>query len=118
MTRPVHFEILTDDPQKTIEFYEKIFGWKFQKWNGPMNYWMIMTGEGPGIDGGMAMKAETRVPPCNTIDVDDVDRYIEMVSLNGGEIVAPKMEIPGVGFLAYMKDPEGTLWGLMQDTTR
>jgi hypothetical protein len=118
MSRPAHFEIQTDNPEKTREFYEKVFGWKFQKWDGPMNYWMITTGEGYGIDGGMALKNEADAPPCNTIDVEDVDKYIELVKENGGEIVAPKMEIPGIGFLAYIKDPDGALWGIMKDTSQ
>ncbi len=115
MARPTHFEIHAIDAEKTKEFYQKVFGRTFQKWDGPMNYWMIMTGEGPGVDGGMALKAEAQAPPCNTIDVD---KYVKLTLANGGELVAPKMEIPGVGFLAYVKDPDGTLWGLMQDTTR
>ena len=38
MPRPVHFEIPTDNPDKAIQFYEKTFGWKFQKWDGPVEY--------------------------------------------------------------------------------
>ena len=52
MARVVHFEIPADQPERAIEFYSKIFGWQFQKWDGPMPYWMINTGEGPGINGG------------------------------------------------------------------
>ncbi len=118
MARPTHFEINTVDAKKTKKFYEKVFGWRFQKWDGPMNYWLIMTGDGTGIDGGMTLESETQAPPCNTIDVDDVDKIVDLIVQNGGQVVAPKMEVPGVGFLAYIKDPDGTIWGLMQDTTK
>ncbi len=48
-----HFEISADDPARAIEFYRTVFGWSFQKWEGPMPYWMVQTGNnGPGIDGG------------------------------------------------------------------
>lgn len=41
MPRPVHFEIPADDPARAIEFYRAVFGWTFQKWEGPMPYWMV-----------------------------------------------------------------------------
>ena len=38
MPRVVHFEIPVNDIDRSIAFYEKIFGWKFQKWDGPDGY--------------------------------------------------------------------------------
>ena len=32
MMRPVHFEILADDPEKPVEFYRSIFGWEIGDW--------------------------------------------------------------------------------------
>jgi hypothetical protein len=114
MPRVTHFEIHAQDAEKTKQFYEKVFGWVFNKWEGPMNYWMISTGEGPGIDGGMALKNEAQFQ-CNTIDVDDMEKYIDLVKGNGGEILVPPMNVPGVGSLAYFKDPDGSIWGLMKN---
>lgn len=57
LNRVVHFDILAENPEKLINFYGKVFGWKFEKWDGPMDYWMIMTGEGDGIDGGLSRKS-------------------------------------------------------------
>ncbi len=45
MPRPIHFEIPADDPDRAIAFYRDVFGWKFQKWEGPMPYWLITTGK-------------------------------------------------------------------------
>ena len=54
MPRPIHFEIPADQPERAIAFYQQVFGWRFQKWEGPMPYWLVQTGgEGPGIDGGL-----------------------------------------------------------------
>jgi predicted enzyme related to lactoylglutathione lyase len=39
---------------------------------------------------------------------------VKQIQANGGEIVYPKNTIPGVGYLAYFKDTEGNLWGIMQ----
>lgn len=44
MPRVVHFEIHAADPDRAIKFYEKCFDWTFQKWDGPMPYWLITTG--------------------------------------------------------------------------
>ena len=58
MPRPIHFEIPADNPERAIGFYKGVFGWNFQKWDGPMPYWMVLTGENtPGIDGGIHPRA-------------------------------------------------------------
>ncbi|MFX1332398.1 MAG: VOC family protein [Promethearchaeota archaeon] len=115
MGRVVHFEIVADDPERISKFYEKVFNWKVQKWDGPIEYWFLMTGDEkePGIDGAFGMRQSSEDVIVNTIDVDDVDKYVRLVEENGGEIVRPKQVIPGVGYLAYFKDTEGNLWGMM-----
>ncbi len=45
MSRVVHFEIHVDDPNRASKFYTDVFGWKFNKWEGPMDYWLISTGD-------------------------------------------------------------------------
>ncbi|MBN2230894.1 MAG: VOC family protein [Candidatus Thorarchaeota archaeon] len=117
MPRVIHFEIVTDDPERTQQFYEAVFDWKVEKWNGPMDYWFLMTGESdePGIDGAFGLRQSQDDHVINTIDVDDIDKYVDLIKENGGEIIRPRSTIPGVGYLAYFKDSEGNLWGLMQD---
>jgi len=51
----VHFEIPSDDIERTKKFYTDLFGWKIEKWPGtdnsqltsaagqPMEYWMVTT---------------------------------------------------------------------------
>jgi len=48
MSRVVHFDLNAKEPDRAIRFYETIFDWKFNKWDGPMEYWMIKTGEERG----------------------------------------------------------------------
>ncbi|MFW9801312.1 MAG: VOC family protein [Candidatus Thorarchaeota archaeon] len=117
MGRVVHFEIVADDAERISKFYENVFNWKVQKWEGPMDYWFLMTGDEkePGIDGAFGMRQSPDDAVVNTIDVDDVDKYVKLVEENGGEIIRPKQVIPGVGYLAYFKDTEGNLWGMMKD---
>ena len=115
MNRPIHFEIPAEDPERAIQFYTKLFGWKFEKWNGPMEYWTIRTGDtAPGIDGGLMRRRDPAQPCVNTMDVADLDATIKQVEGLGGQCVLPKMPIPGVGWLAYFKDTEGHIFGVMQ----
>ncbi|MFW9968954.1 MAG: VOC family protein [Candidatus Odinarchaeota archaeon] len=117
MPRVVHFELNVKDVYKTIKFYEKVFGWKIEKWNGPIDYWFIMTGNEsePGIDGGIGFEEEDSPKVINTIDVKNVDEIIKKIEKNGGEIVRHKHAVPGIGWLAYFKDTAGIMTGIMQE---
>jgi len=121
MPRVVHFEIHADDPERAAKFYNRVFNWKIDKWKGPEDYWLITTGSDkePGINGGLMKReepatGESIVAYVCTIDVDSVDKFTGRITVNGGSIVAPKMAIPGVGWLAYCKDAEGNMFGIMQ----
>jgi predicted enzyme related to lactoylglutathione lyase len=116
MGRIVHFEIEVEDPDRASRFYQAVFGWKIEKWEGPMEYWLITTGaEGEaGIDGGMERREGDRSKTTNTVDVKSVDDTVRLVVANGGKVVNPKHPIPGVGYLAYCEDTEGIVFGVMQ----
>ena len=45
MPRPVHFDLTADNHERVIKFYQNVFGWKFEKWDGTMDYWMATTGD-------------------------------------------------------------------------
>lgn len=116
MPKVVHFELAADDPERAVSFYEKVFNWKITKWDGPEDYWLIQTGakDKPGIDGGLMRRDDRFGPVTNTIEVDSVDSFTDKIVGIGGKIYVPKMAIPGVGWLAYCQDTEGTIFGIMQ----
>lgn len=116
MPRVVHFEVDAKNPERAVKFYEKTFGWKIEKWAGPVDYWLITTGpkKEPGIDGGLSKRTEKEPSTVNTIDVPNLEDYVKKVKANGGKIVRPKRAVPGVGWMAYFEDPEGNAWGMMQ----
>lgn len=117
MPRPVHFDMTADNPERAIKFYETVFGWKFQKWDGPMEYYMATTGDEkePGINGGISRKGNQAMPQMNTIGVPSVDEFSKKVQNGGGRIIQPKMPIPGVGWFAVAQDTEGNTFGMMQE---
>ncbi|MCK5620370.1 MAG: VOC family protein [Candidatus Krumholzibacteria bacterium] len=121
MARVVHFEIHAENTERAIQFYQKSFGWEFQKWEGPMDYWLVMTGpkDQPGIDGGLVPRqveidGQAVIAYVCTIDVPDIDATVSTVEKNGGTIAVPKMAVPTVGWLVYFKDTEGNIFGAMQ----
>lgn len=115
MPRVIHFEVTAQNPNRVIKFYEKVFDWKIVKWEGPVEYWLITTGKDEqGIDGGLSKRTEDGPNTVNTIEVANIDEYIKKVEDNGGTITSPKHSVLGVGWMAYFKDPEGNMFGIME----
>jgi uncharacterized protein len=116
MNRFTHFELATDNLEKTAAFYRAVFGWQIQKWEGPVEYWLVTTGDDstPGINGGLMHTSGEFKGTVNTIEVANIDDAIAKVLAHGGEIALPKDVIPGVGYQAYIKDNSGIIVGLHQ----
>lgn len=123
MSRVIHFEIHADQPDRAVKFYTDCFDWTFTKWAGEWDYWLIKTGPATeeGIDGGLLKRRGTGPLDgqpvnafCCTIDVINLDESLTKVLAAGGTLALPKMPIPGSGWLAYAKDTEGNIFGMMQ----
>ena len=116
MPRIVHFELPASDPEGLATFYRKVFDWKIDKWEGPVDYWLVTTGEeGLGINGAILARSPAhRDGPVNMLDVPSVDEYLEKAQAEGGQLVSPKMAIPGIGYVAYCRDTAGNVFGLFQ----
>jgi predicted enzyme related to lactoylglutathione lyase len=122
MSRVTHFEIHAADPAVLIKFYSALLGWKFQQW-GTNPYWLIETGSATqaGINGGLVPRrgaspdsgAAVNSFVC-TVQVEAVDDSFAKALSLGGTVAVPKVPIPTVGWLAYVKDPDGNILGLMQ----
>ena len=124
MNRPVHFEIHAADPERAIRFYSDLLGWKFQAWGPPGMYWVIETGisDHAGINGGLVPRrggAPQEGQAVNafvcTVEVASAREMLAKVVAAGGTEAHPVMAVPGVGWLAYAKDPEGNIFGMMQN---
>lgn len=122
MTRVVHFEIHAEQPERAIRFYRSVFEWEFIPFPGAgEDYWFIKTGETgqAGIDGGLVQR---RVPLDGTaiiayvctVAVSHLDRYLMKIRASGGQLVHEKRPVPGIGWLAYAKDTEGNIFGLLE----
>lgn len=120
MGRAVHFEIHAVDPEGLVAFYRDLFGWTFNRW-GDQPYWLAATGQGPGIDGAVVQRRGPRPEPGQavnafvvTVDVADLDATLAAATAVGGTLAVARQAVPGVGWLAYLSDPDGNLVGLME----
>ena len=123
----VHFEIHASEPQQLIDFNSSLLGWEFTRF-GDMDYWSITTGEGSiqvgsaghGINGGLTRRrgpspvAGAPVAGANlVVAVDDVDStFTRGIELGAVEALPPD-DMPGVGRLAYLIDPDGNVFGFL-----
>jgi len=71
MSRVNYFDMSADNPERAMNFYKNVFAWRFEKWNGPFDYWLAMTGDPKeaGIDGGIAQRTDPNSRIMNFIDV-------------------------------------------------
>jgi len=119
----VHFEIPADDQKRARKFYQEALGWRVEPVPG-MDYSMVITTDmdddgqpaaAGAINGGMMAREGQITAPVITVDVPDINATLKSVEQLGGSVVMPKNEIPGMGFTAYFKDPEGNVMGLWEN---
>jgi uncharacterized protein len=115
LSRVIWFEIPADDPGRAAKFYENVFGWKVEKWEGPFDYWMVTTGEAeePGIDGAIMTKEMGEVVR-DTISVDSYDEFAKKIEDAGGKKLTEKMEIPMMGYTGSFQDSEGNIFAILE----
>jgi predicted enzyme related to lactoylglutathione lyase len=120
----VHFEIPSDDLERSKKFYSELFGWNFEKWSGPeslpegMEYLIITTTDDKGnksIGGGMMKRQNSQQQGMtNYIDVKSVDEQSDRVMQLGGKVVIPKKAIVGMGYFAVCLDTENNTFGIWE----
>jgi predicted enzyme related to lactoylglutathione lyase len=112
-SRPSHFEIPVDDPDRAEKFYAAVFDWTFQRYEGaPEYYGMATTGETePGINGALFQRGSDSETTL-TMSVDSIEDAIEKIVAEGGTVIQDKMAIPSMGWFATCRDTEGNKFGL------
>lgn len=121
--RVVHFEVPYDDADRARGFYSDVFGWDIQSMP-EFDYHFVQTGpiDGesgmptePGYIGGGMFQRSTEVGlPVITIDVDDIDQALAVITEHGGAVVGEPQQVGDMGKAAYFTDSEGNLMGLWQ----
>lgn len=125
MNKVVHFEIPAEDLARARSFYGSLFGWELQQMDmdDGTSYTIVRTvpvddqqmpTEPGAINGGMVQRTAETPSPVLTVDVESVDDTLKQVEANGGSVVRPRSEIPGMGAFAYFKDTEDNVVGLWE----
>ncbi len=124
----VHFEIHATEPQRLMDYYSQLLGWTFTRF-GDAAYWAIDTGDGAismgaagtGINGGLTQRMGP--PPVEgapisganiVVGIDgNVDElYRRGIDLGGNEALPPD-DMPSIGRVAYLRDPDGNVFGII-----
>ncbi len=112
----VWFEIPADNVERAKSFYGELFGWKMEKFPGPMEYWHIDTGGGDDTPDGGLLKRQNpgHQGITNYVGVASVDEFVAKVQTLGGQVCMPKTVVPQMGYFAICQDTEHNTFGLWE----
>ena len=87
-----------------------------QSGKGPRITRLVATGPDgePGINGAIIPRVMPQQVTTNTISVVSVDDFTKKIVDAGGNVMVPKLAVPGQGYLAYCTDTEGNVFGVME----
>jgi predicted enzyme related to lactoylglutathione lyase len=105
----VHIEFVSQDPQKTSEFFKNLFQWDITNDPSYPDYPMFQTSptQGGGFlkpDGNIYKEGDVLV----YLETDDIEGTLARAESLAGKCLLPKTEIPGMGWYAILNDPVGT----------
>jgi len=116
----IWYELMTPDPEGSKAFYDRVVGWDIgeaaPEYNG---YRMINRKDGGFAGGVLPLNAEmqqhgARPTWLGYIQVPDVDQTIGKLEAAGGKALMPAMDIPNVGRIAMVTDPQGNPFYVMK----
>ena len=115
----IWYELMTTDAQGAKEFYDAVIGWNIgedvAEYNG---YRMINRSDGKFAGGVLPLTDEmiqrgARPTWLGYIHVEDVDRAAAQIEQAGGKTLM-KHDIPNVGRIAMVTDPQGAPFYIMK----
>jgi uncharacterized protein len=113
--RFVWHELLTTDIAAAQKFYPQITGWTIQNWGEGANaYPMWVNGEAP-LGGAMILPDQAKkmgAPPnwMAYISTPDTDATAKEVAKLGGKVLREPFDIPEIGRVAILADPQGAVF--------
>lgn len=119
----VWHEVYGPDAAALVRFYTEALGFGTQEMPmGEMGSYTMLTKNGTAVAGVMSTSAgspaEGAPPHWSTyIAVDDVDASLAKCQELGATIVHGPMDVPSVGRMVLIKDPQGAVVWLFKDAT-
>src|SRR2546428_13309663 len=103
------------DPAVTRNFLEKVFGWRFGSVKFPMGEYLSFRTPGGGQGGVRPAQAKEIPGSTSYVRVDDLDAARKKVERAGGQIVLPRVDVPGMGSFFWFRAPGGPILAALQD---
>ena len=116
----IWYELITPDVDAAKAFYDSVVGWNIDSQsNFPNGYRMIGRSDGKSAGGVLPLTQEmqqhgARPVWLSYIYVDDVDDAVRSIEQAGGKTFMPPFDIPGVGRVAMVADPQGAPFYVMK----
>ena len=113
-------DLATTDPEGAKTFYGPLCGWTFTDHDTPYGGIYSTAQLGSGDAAGLyAMPDEMRsqgIPPvwCSYVAVEDIDATAARAAELGGGLVDGPFDLPDVGRMAVIRDPQGAMFNLWQ----
>ena len=114
-TNPIiWWELATHDQEKSVKFFENVFGWKFQM-DENMGFHKTVNGNFT-LDGGAIFTLRRAKLPFLAlyIKVDDIHEMAKMIQENGGMIVDPPAELAPNEWICLFNEPSGVTFAMIQ----
>jgi hypothetical protein len=112
-------ELGTSDVDHAQRFYEQVFGWTTSDMGEEYGGYRVFNRGETGIAGLMALP-DSSIPPHwqPYVAVDDPDRTAARATELGGAVAAEPMDVPNVGRIAVLRDPQGATFGIIKPEPR
>jgi len=114
---PIWNEVITPDVAAATVFYAEVLGvsWEEMPMDGGPAYTCLVVEERQ-VGGAMPPPMEGIPPHWNVyFNVESVDDTVAQATSLGGSVLAPAFDVPGVGRMAVLADPQGGMFSLMQN---
>ena len=110
-------ELTTTDPKAAAAFYGAMFGWTFKDMGAEMGGYHVVSVGDTQIAGIMSPPPGAPPMPPNWgsyVTVSDVEAAVKRCAELGGKICMAPMDVPTVGRMAVVQDPQGAVFSVMQ----
>jgi predicted enzyme related to lactoylglutathione lyase len=111
------YELLTTDMKAAERFYGAVVGWTVAPFDGsPQPYDMWIRPDGAPMGGVMTLPEGMNVPPHwgMYVGVSELDAAAAQVERLGGSAMSPVIDVPTVGRMRTMKDPQGAMFSIYE----
>ncbi|MBF6555354.1 MAG: VOC family protein [Acidimicrobiales bacterium] len=113
---PCWVDLMTSDAERIKAFYGQLFGWTAEEPRAEFGGYFNYSKDGILVAGCMTSEPESPVRDIWSIYLasDDTRKTVETATANGGQVVAPAMDVGDLGTMAVLVDTGGAAIGVWQ----